>query len=296
VYDKTVRRRRAVLGLLIACSLILLTAYFGESSGGSLHAVQRGVMTVVSPIQNVASTAVSPVRNLFNWISDTFHAKGDVKDLRKQNTALLHQNIALNEQLREAKQIAGLKVVDTNAGLAVNDPKSATVIAASQSAWFRTVVIDKGTSDGVREGMPVIGADEDNGGLIGKVSNASSNAAVVQLITDDHSYVSAEDVNTGVRGGVGPTVGNPGGLNFEFPGRDTFTRGDIVITSGTCSTSTRNDSLFPRGVPIGTVTRVDGIGTNDQQVHVKPYVDLHRVDDVQVLTRTVDGNRSNACP
>ena len=42
MYDKTVRRRRAVLGLLVACSLILLTAYFGESTGGALHGVQRG--------------------------------------------------------------------------------------------------------------------------------------------------------------------------------------------------------------------------------------------------------------
>jgi rod shape-determining protein MreC len=294
VYDKTVRRRRAVLGLLIACSLILLTAYFGESSGGSLHAVQRGVMTVVSPIQNVASTAVSPVRNLFNWISDTFHAKGKVKDLDKQNTALLRQNIALNQQVREAKQIAGLKEVDTNAGLAANRPVSATVIEASPNAWFRTVVIDKGTSDGVRDNMPVIGADDNNGGLIGKVSNAAANTAAVQLITDDRSYVSAEDVNTGIRGGVGPTVGDPGDLTFQFSGNNTFTHGDIVITSGTCSRTA--DSLFPRAIPIGTVTHVDGIGTNDQQVHVRPYVDLHRVDDVQVLTRTIDGNRSNACP
>ena len=54
MYDKTVRRRRLVLGLLVACSLILLTAFFGESSGGGLHSVQRGVLEVVSPIQDVA--------------------------------------------------------------------------------------------------------------------------------------------------------------------------------------------------------------------------------------------------
>ena len=49
MYDKTVRRRRAVLGLLVALSLILLTAYFGESAGGGLHAVQRGVLEVFAP-------------------------------------------------------------------------------------------------------------------------------------------------------------------------------------------------------------------------------------------------------
>ena len=80
MYDKTVRRRRAVLGLLVACSLILLTAYFGESGGGALHGVQRGVLEVVSPIQEGASRALKPVRDLFGWVGDTSHAKGEVKD------------------------------------------------------------------------------------------------------------------------------------------------------------------------------------------------------------------------
>ncbi len=58
MYDKTVRRRRAVLALLVVLSLILLTAYFGESSEGGLHSVQRGFLTVVSPIQEGANKAL----------------------------------------------------------------------------------------------------------------------------------------------------------------------------------------------------------------------------------------------
>ena len=49
--DKTVRRRRIVLALLVVLSLLLLTAYFGESHGGRLHGVQRAFLTVVSPIR-----------------------------------------------------------------------------------------------------------------------------------------------------------------------------------------------------------------------------------------------------
>ena len=55
VYDKTVRRRRAVLGLLVALSLILLTESFGSRTGGGLHSVQRGFLTVLSPIEDGAS-------------------------------------------------------------------------------------------------------------------------------------------------------------------------------------------------------------------------------------------------
>ena len=67
MHDKTVRRRRAVLVLLVVLSLILLTAYFGEAPSGRLHSVQRGFLTVVSPIQEGANKALKPVRNLFGW-------------------------------------------------------------------------------------------------------------------------------------------------------------------------------------------------------------------------------------
>ena len=50
-----------MLGLLVGVSLILLTAYFGESSSSPLHTVQRGVVEVLSPIQEGASTALKPV-------------------------------------------------------------------------------------------------------------------------------------------------------------------------------------------------------------------------------------------
>ena len=91
MYDKTVRRRRAVLALLVVSSLILLTAYFGESAGGGLHAVQRGVLEVVSPIQEGASRALKPFRDFFGWAGDTIHAKGEVKDLTKERNQLYRQ-------------------------------------------------------------------------------------------------------------------------------------------------------------------------------------------------------------
>ena len=105
MYDKTVRRRRVVLGLLVASSLILLTAYFGESAGGGLHSVQRGVLDVVSPIQEGASKALKPVRDLFGWAGDTFDAKGELKDVRKDRDALRAQNIQLQAKLREQAQL-----------------------------------------------------------------------------------------------------------------------------------------------------------------------------------------------
>ena len=78
MYDKQVRRRRAILALLVGLSLILLTAYFGESIGGPLKTIQRGMLEVFSPIQEGASRALKPFKDLTNWVGDTFDAKDKV--------------------------------------------------------------------------------------------------------------------------------------------------------------------------------------------------------------------------
>ena len=80
-----VRRRRAVLAALVLISLFLLTAYFGESSGGSLHSVQRGAMEVFAPIQEGANRALKPFRDLFGWFGDTLDAKEERDRLKAQN-------------------------------------------------------------------------------------------------------------------------------------------------------------------------------------------------------------------
>ena len=72
VYRKQVRRRRAVLALLIVGSFVLLTVTYGSGSNG----LQRGVSTIFSPVQSVADGALKPARDLVNWFDQTFDARG----------------------------------------------------------------------------------------------------------------------------------------------------------------------------------------------------------------------------
>src|SRR5205807_9080850 len=96
-HDKQVRRRRAVLALLVVISLILLTAYFGESPSSPLHSVQRGIVQVLSPIQEGASKALKPVRDVAGWFSSTFHAKSQNDQLRKQVAQLRARNAKVQQ-------------------------------------------------------------------------------------------------------------------------------------------------------------------------------------------------------
>jgi rod shape-determining protein MreC len=89
MYDKAVRRRRAVLAVLVVLCLVLLTAYFGEGSNGGLHSVQRGAMEVLTPIQEGANKALKPPRDLFGWFGDTLDAKSQRDKLKAERDVLL---------------------------------------------------------------------------------------------------------------------------------------------------------------------------------------------------------------
>jgi rod shape-determining protein MreC len=286
VYDskKAVRRRRAVLGLLVACSLILLTAYFGESAGGGLHAMQRGFLEAVSPIQEGASRALKPVRDLFGWFGDTLDAKKQRDQLRKEVRRWRAEAIANESAKREAAALAKLVGLNRDLGLADMAPVSARVIARSPTVWFSQVTIDKGSDDGVRPYQPVITGD----GLVGTVSlTVSGHSAIVQLITDSKSGVPSKVASTDVTGIVQPAVGAPDDLRLEFIRHaDEIRPGENLVTSGT--SATRLPSLFPPDIPIGRVTKVDKDEVDlYQRVHLRPFAELRKLNFVQVLTKPV---------
>jgi rod shape-determining protein MreC len=278
VYDKTVRRRRAVLVLLVVLSLILLTAYFGEAPAGRLHSVQRGFLTVVSPIQDGANKALKPVRDMVGWFGATIHAKSQRNQLLKQVDKLRREVIADQAEKHSYRELLGLYHLDNRLSVNNYHAVTATVVAKSPNIWYSTVTIDKGESAGVRVNDPVINGE----GLVGKVTQAASDGAQVSLITDSAVGVSARIGASNATGIVQPKVGDPNALLLQYlPANTQANRGEYVVTSGTISSP--NDSLYPPGIPIGQVTSVNEESAY-RSVNVHPLADLHNLDVVQVLT------------
>jgi rod shape-determining protein MreC len=282
VYDKTVRRRRAVLGLLVACSLILLTAYFGETGGGALHSVQRGTSEILNPVQEGASRALKPVRDLFGWFGDTVAAKGQVEDLRAERNRL-RTELAQNDVRAEDYDRLS-KLVELQGALGLNDyaPKTGRVIFQSATVWYATIRVDKGSDDGVQVGQPVLNEEA----LIGRVTEVFGGSAQVTLITDTTTKVPARAGRDQVFGIVEPaSAGNPTDLVMQFTQPNAELRvNDRVVTRGT-EPQDRGPSLYPVGLPIGEIKRIDNQDTDTQEVHVRPYADMRRLDFVQILTR-----------
>jgi rod shape-determining protein MreC len=287
VYEKTVRRRRAVLGVLVALSLILLTVYFGEAPGGRLHSVQRGFLTALSPIQDGASKAVKPIRDLFSGIGETLHARGEVAGLRKQVEILRQAYTNELAVARRGAEALRLQHLDVTYQLGRYGPVSASVVGQSQTVWYSTILINAGSGAGVAVNDPVVDAD----GLVGKVTMVTPVVSQVTLITDQSSAVAARDLQAGVYGIVEPKIGDPQSLTLtDFAANANVNQGDYVVTAGTVSAA--DPSLFPPGIPIGQVTTAPN-GTLATSVDVRPLANLREIDTVQVLTHGTTGVPSN---
>jgi rod shape-determining protein MreC len=278
VYDKTVRRRRAVLALLVALSLILLTAYFGEASSGGLHSLQNGFLTVVSPIQDGANKALKPVRDMFGWFGSTLKAKSQNAQLRKQLADARRQLTEHQLDQRGYSELLRLYHLDQTLSVSDYKPVTATVIYQSPNVWYSTIGIDAGSSAGVRVNDAVI----DDEGLVGKVTRVVADGAVVSLITDSEVEVKARISATGTLGMLQPQVGEPGHLLMRFlTSNAPVARGDYVVTSGTVAGE--GESLYPPGIPVGTVTSEDERSAY-KSVNVAPLANLRNLSTVQVLT------------
>jgi rod shape-determining protein MreC len=273
-----VQRRRAVLAVLLAVSLVLLTIYFSEPVGGGLHAIQRGAGEALSPLEEGASRIFKPFSDLAGWVSDVADAKKENKQLKSEVQTLRSQLAELATDKREADQLRALTQVSANLP---KDAKTVTarVIAHSPTVWYSTIQIDKGRGDGVRTNQPVITA----GGLAGRVVATTGGTARVALITDASSAVSAEIMPKGVTGIVKPEIGGKDLILDFIPKNSHVRRGQVVVTSGFKSGDL--ESLFPRGIPIGKVGSVNQDQLEIyQRVRVRPYADLRSMDFVQVVT------------
>ncbi len=271
--------------MLVCVSLILLTAYFGESPNSPLHSVQRGIVQVLSPIQEGASTVLSPFRDVANWFSDTFHARSEVVQLRKKVQTLTDELAAAQNAEILNRQLS--KEVHLDAALNIDSyrPVTADVIGRDPTLWYETIEIDRGSNDGVQLNDPVVG----DGALVGKVSVVASGVSIVQLITDHTVNVAAQvqDQN-GDTGLLVPAIGNPNELLLEdlpriAPGQPGPQIGQLVVTAGYKAGPL--ESLYPRGIPIGEVTNAsENSLINNQEVQVSPAADLRHLSVVQVLT------------
>ena len=280
MYRKQVRRRRAVLVLLVVAALVLLSTQFSESDNGPLHSMQRAVASVLGPLEEGATRALKPARDLVNWFDETFQARGQNEDLQAEVQDLRTKLAEAQSAEGENEQLRDLLALDHRGTLGGYTPVTARVIARSPTVWYSTVTVDKGSGDGLKVNDPVVTGD----GLVGRVTEVTGSAAEVTLITDNRSAVSARVLPDGPDGVAEPEVGNPSELLLDFVDKDqAIHQGEMVVTAGWSNGTI--SSAYPPGIPIGEISDTTaGDEQTYQRVHLTPFADIRGLDFVQVAT------------
>lgn len=264
-------RGRYVLLLLVLTSVTLITLDRRSDDSGPLGAVGRAVHQVVSPIASAVDAVTTPVTDWFDGVTSAGSLERDNEKLREQLSeakAAARRGESAVQENRKLKALLELQIPEDIEAIAARVTQGPT----GNFEW--TITINRGSSSGVIEGMPVVGSE----GLVGRVVTVWANGAKVLLLTDPRSGVS-----------VRMTRGRATGEAEGRAGRDTLGL-DIVdstaeiIEGDEAETSGLEGSSFPPGIPVGEVASVDAIqGDLVRRVSLRPYVDFERLEYVRVL-------------
>jgi rod shape-determining protein MreC len=212
------------------------------------------------------------------FLTDTVKGPFERMALRAEENAQLKKKV--NELLldRERYQEATIENTRLTELLKLKENQrnfvaAARIIARGVDHWTKTLVIDKGLKDGVVKDMAAVTPR----GLAGKIMNSSASYSGLLLITDIN-FSAAVRLQESRREGVLTGTGAKTCILKYIPYEDEIKQGDIVITSGL-------DSLFPPGIPVGYISKVDnkGRGGNFQYIEVVPYQDDTKMEEVIVV-------------
>ena len=267
--------RKKIREVVIIAVAMLLSLFLLRQSARSpeyLSALDRGVLTLVSPVQSAFATLARSIGHAAGRYVDLVH-------VRAENETLRNENRRLRGELLEAKRGASESVryqhlLGLRNAIAA-ETLVARVIAIDVSPYFRVarVVLDRG-DDLVQRGMPVITPE----GVVGRINRSSGKTSDIMLSVDPRSAI---DVVLPRTGGRGILKGKPGengyrcAVEYLLQG-DQAKEGDQVFTSGLGG--------FPRDLPVGKVSKAIKNATGlTQEIEVTPDVDFARLSEVLVV-------------
>src|ERR1700719_3641846 len=267
-----------LLAGVIVLQVILLAVQIKRSQGRLLRVWTVGA---VSPFQRAGARGIGDFRGTWNHYFALQNTSRENEELRRENDGLKLQVNQLQSKAAEADRLAALLNFRQSQR---NVPMlAARVIGTSADTARQTIYLDRGERDGIRRNMGVITPD----GVVGKVIESYRDTAQVLLLTDRESGVGAMLSDSRIQSPVGGT-GEPL-LSMKYVANDdTVNVGDRVVTSGM-------DRIFPRDLPVGTVTQINP-GNPFKQIRLRPAANLERLEEVIVLLllQPLDLNKDTA--
>lgn len=262
-------RRVLLIGLIVA-SVVMMTVYGREGETGPLHTLQSAVSGAVSPLRIVGGSIESATSTVGDTVDNITADQSTLSGLREYNEQLVQQYSQMEEYKQEAQRLQ--KLLDLKDTYQI-EGTGARVIGRSSEAWSQTVIINKGSDDGVSTGQTVMGTS----GVVGQIASTSSHTATVRLLTDPQSGAAAMVQSSRAEGILrGSLVGL---LYLEDLDADAEVNvGDVIVTSGL-------GGSYARGLIIGTVVKVDAQqGDTSRRAVVSPNDAISTLEDVLVVS------------
>ena len=256
-----------VAAVLLIISLAVIS--YSASRLAETGFLRKMVLEVASPAENAINV-------LLKGLHDSWKRYIFLVGIEDENRRLRYGNAVLNEQLNNYREgyMEGMrlrKLLNLKDGL-TNQVVAARVIDRNRVSLFKTILIDKGTADGMRVGFPVLSEQ----GVVGRIIETSWHASQVLLIVDGNSNIDGMIQRSRAQGilqGAGSA-----GCNLKYISRvEEVLPGDVVLTAGLAG-------VFPKGLLLGLITEVsrkeEGLF---QKIDVTPTVDFGRLEEVLAL-------------
>jgi rod shape-determining protein MreC len=262
-------RRTAWLFVFVLVAQLLLVAAQVPSEGGYHSRLEAGALRAVAPLAQAVSKGVGALEDL----GQGFRLR---RSLEAENRRLLDQNQHLKLELLRLQDLKN-QLQPLAAAVHYTPPQDfdmqvADVLYVDHASWIRTLVLYTPEST-VQANQAVVTAD----GLVGRIVLVTGPYAKVQLLTDRAASIGAMVQRTRRQGLVQGTARE--GLQLSFLPRQSDVKvGDRVVTSGI-------DGIFPRGIPIGTVSSVETGNDLFQKIRLTSAVDFGTLDHAYVLLR-----------
>ena len=251
--------------------LLLALGLIGLALGGYLTPISRILLNPIVSAQTWLAKRYQAVQSLITQPEDVTTLRQQNSALEAENSRLQVQIVELQQQVTEAQLLSTL--VDYERRHVENQYIAASVIARDVSPFMHYVIIDRGSDDGVRKGMPVITQQ----GLVGSIAAVTAGAARVQLINDPGSSINVilqqSDVEAVLNGQI------TGEIELNMISQNaTVQPGDLVMTSGL-------GGNYPANIVIGQVVTIRNEASSlFQTASVQPAVDFSQLEIVLIIT------------
>ncbi len=262
------RRYRFPLTYLLLASLCV-TGMASRRVPGEMGAASGVLVSLTLPLERMVTVPVDEARGWWDDLVELVQVREENSALRQRIARLEDENLQYREAIVSSERFQRLAGFRASHDVPM---VPANVVHEDLSSWFQSVIIDQGTTAGIRPGMPVI----NDAGVVGVVSGTTPSNAKVLLLTDPQSRVDAYVQRSRARGSV--RGGARHSATLEQVLRDEDVRvDDQLLTSGL-------GAVFPKGLVIGRVAEVERKPYGLFQIsRIEPAVDFGKLEEVFVI-------------